>query len=165
VDFETGGVDDITLFAAFMRFLAAPARGRIDSSVAAGSHVFDAIGCAACHTPVLHTGNDGVVALRNKPVPLYSDLAIHRMGAGLADQIAQGRALGDEFRTSPLWGLGKRIFFLHDGRTTNLVEAIRAHASPATKQYPASEANEVIQRFERLDTSSKNNLLRFLRSL
>ncbi len=61
-----------------------------------------------------------IAALRNKDVPLFSDLAIHRMGTGLTDQINQGRALGDEFRTAPLWGLGKRIFFLHDGRTSNL---------------------------------------------
>ena len=54
------------------------------------------------------------------------------MGPGLADDILQGAARGDEFRTSPLWGLGQRIFFLHDGRTSDLLEAIRAHEATAT---------------------------------
>ena len=64
----------------------------------------------------LTTGNATVAALRNKQANLFSDLALHNMGPGLADDIVQGVARGDEFRTAPLWGLGKRLFFLHDGR-------------------------------------------------
>ena len=82
-----------------------------------------------CHTPTLHTGKSSVAALQNKDVHLYSDLTLHNMGPGLADDVSQGDAGGDEFRTAPLWGLGKRIFFLHDGRTKDLLEAIHAHAS------------------------------------
>ena len=74
-----------------------------------------------------------VAALRNKIANLYSDLALHNMGPGLADDISQGGARGDEFRTAPLWGLGQRIFFLHDGRTSDLVEAIRRTAVPAIR--------------------------------
>jgi CxxC motif-containing protein (DUF1111 family) len=165
VDFEHGEVDDITLFTAFMRFLGPPARGPVDSAAAEGQRVFNNIGCALCHTPSLQTGTVGISALNNKPVPLFSDLALHRMGPGLADHIRQGVAGGDEFRTAPLWGLGQRIFLLHDGRTKDLVEAIQAHASEANSQYPASEANEVVRRFNRIGPEAKQQLLRFLRSL
>lgn len=159
IDFQTGGVDDVSLFAAFMRFLAPPARGPITDAVNAGFTTFKSVGCALCHTPSLRTGNSVITALQNKDVPLFSDLAIHRMGTGLTDQINQGRALGDEFRTAPLWGLGKRIFFLHDGRTSNLVEAIQVHYSSG------SEANAVIGQYNSLSTTQKQNLLVFLRSL
>ena len=58
------------------------------------------------------------------------------MGPRLADQISQGLAGGDEFRTAPLWGLGQRLFFLHDGRTNDLVQAIREHSSDAQFAVP-----------------------------
>src|SRR5499427_1410611 len=77
----------------------------------------------------------------------------------LTDGITQGGAGPDEFRTAPLWGVGQRIFFLHDGRTNNLVEAISAHKGPG------SEANKVIERFNRLSTPEKQDLINFLRSL
>ena len=81
------------------------------------------------------------------------------MGDGLADRVAQGLANGREFRTAPLWGVGQRIFFLHDGRTRDLVDAIRQHASRG------SEANEVIQNYNLLSTDDKQSLVNFLRSL
>jgi CxxC motif-containing protein (DUF1111 family) len=87
------------------------------------------------------------------------------MGPGLADDIVQGDARADEFRTAPLWGLGQRIFFLHDGRTTDLVEAIRAHRSEGNWKFGPSEANAVIARFNRLGDRDKQDLLNFLRSL
>ncbi len=59
----------------------------------------------------------------------YSDFALHNMGSTLSDGILQGAAGPGEFRTAPLWGLGKRLFFLHDGRTYNLIQAIHAHSS------------------------------------
>jgi CxxC motif-containing protein (DUF1111 family) len=92
-------------------------------------------------------------------VRLYSDLLLHHMGSGLADGITQGAAGPDEFRTAPLWGVGQRIFFLHDGRTRDLVQAIEAHRSPG------SEASEVVRRFNRLDTPQQQDLVNFLRSL
>jgi len=87
------------------------------------------------------------------------------MGPGLADDILQGVAKGDEFRTSPLWGLGQRIFFLHDGRTTNLKVAIQAHKSSGSSKFGPSEANKVIEKFNDLRDDDKQDLLNFLRSL
>jgi CxxC motif-containing protein (DUF1111 family) len=81
------------------------------------------------------------------------------MGIGLADGITQGGAGPDEFRTAPLWGAGQRIFFLHDGRTSNLVEAIRDHQSRG------SEATRVVEHFDRLSTQEQQELIDFLRSL
>ncbi|HTF13999.1 MAG TPA: di-heme oxidoredictase family protein, partial [Burkholderiales bacterium] len=90
---------------------------------------------------------------------LFSDLLVHDMGVGLADGISQGEAGPREFRTAPLWGLGQRIFFLHDGRTADLLRAIQQHSSSG------SEANGVIWRFNNLRESDKQDLLNFLRSL
>jgi CxxC motif-containing protein (DUF1111 family) len=165
IDFETGELDDLPLFAAFMRFLAPAARGPVDASERDGSDSFSRIGCASCHTPSLSTGRHSIAALSEKPVPLFSDLALHAMGPGLADDIRQGAANGDEFRTAPLWGLGQRLFFLHDGRASDLLEAIRAHSSDGNRQYRASEANEVVRRFNALSAVQQQNLLNFLRSL
>jgi len=81
------------------------------------------------------------------------------MGAKLADGITQGDAGPDQFRTAPLWGLGQRLFFLHDGRTKDLLEAILAHGDDD------SEAKGVIERFNKLDDDAKQDLLNFLRSL
>jgi CxxC motif-containing protein (DUF1111 family) len=99
------------------------------------------------------------------------------MGAGLADNIIQGQAGPDEFRTTPLWGVGQRLFFLHDGRTSDLLQAITLHASPATSAtpatstataspaYPASEANAVVRKFLGLSKNDQQAVLDFLRSL
>jgi CxxC motif-containing protein (DUF1111 family) len=81
------------------------------------------------------------------------------MGTNLADGVSQGSAGPDEFRSAPLWGLGQRIFFLHDGRTTDLLDAIGEHASQG------SEANGVIRNFKRLNAQQQQDLLNFLRSL
>jgi len=98
-------------------------------------------------------------------VNLFSDLLVHNMGPGLADDIVQGGAQGDEFRTASLWGFGQRIFFLHDGRTDNLITAIVAHKSAGNTKYGPSEANAVVDRFTGLSETDKQNLLNFLRSL
>jgi CxxC motif-containing protein (DUF1111 family) len=90
---------------------------------------------------------------------MYSDLLVHDMGERLADGVSQGEAGPREFRTAPLWGLGKRLFFLHDGRTSDLVQAIREHASSG------SEANKVVSNFNSLSEDRKQHLLNFLRSL
>jgi CxxC motif-containing protein (DUF1111 family) len=158
-------ISDVTRFALFMRFLAPPEPASETASSARGRLVFGEIGCVLCHTPSLTTGRSSSVALSEKPVRLYSDLLLHRMGPRLADDIVQGIAGPDEFRTAPLWGLGQRIFLLHDGRTTDLVEAIEAHASTGTAQIPLSEANAVIERFHALGQAQKQDLLNFLRSL
>jgi len=97
--------------------------------------------------------------LRYQPVNLFSDLLIHDMGAGLADGVSQGQAGPREFRTAPLWGLGQRIFFLHDGRTSDLLQAIKQHSSDG------SEANGVVSKFNALLEDQKVDVLNFLRSL
>lgn len=156
---------DVVKFAVFMRLLAPPMPVPDNDSIVRGRKQFDDVGCALCHTPTLHTGKSSVAALRDKDAHLYSDLLLHNMGAGLADDVSQGGAAGDEFRTAPLWGLGKRIFFLHDGRTKDLLDAIRAHAGAGTFHYPPSEANQSVAQFNRLNEIDKQNLLNFLRSL
>jgi CxxC motif-containing protein (DUF1111 family) len=120
-------------------------------------------------------------ALRNVQAHLYSDLLLHHMGSDLADNVTQGLAEGDMFRTTPLWGLGQRLFFLHDGRTSDLLTAIAAHASAKSENqnddrsfqnsanhgynYPPSEATAVIRRFNALPAIDKQAILDFLRSL
>jgi CxxC motif-containing protein (DUF1111 family) len=160
----TDAAGDAIGFAMFMRLLAPPtpsadAPGGA-ASIANGSHMFHAIGCALCHTPTLQTGPSVVTAdLNNANANLFSDLLVHNMGQNLADGVSQGNAGPDEFRTAPLWGLGQRIFFLHDGRTSDLADAIREHASRG------SEANSVIQNFRELSPRQQQDLLNFLRSL
>jgi CxxC motif-containing protein (DUF1111 family) len=96
--------------------------------------------------------------LANKTANLYSDLLVHNMGL-LGDGISQGNATGSEFRTAPLWGLGQRVFFLHDGRTNDLLNAILQHASVG------SEASTVVGNFTGLSVADQQDILNFLRSL
>jgi len=156
-------ISDIEKFSFFMRFLAPPTPSPDTpggaASIANGRNLFSSTGCALCHTPTLTTGNSAVAALRNQPANLFSDVLVHDMGDGLADGVSQGQAGPREFRSAPLWGLGQRIFFLHDGRTSDLVQAIQAHSSSG------SEANGVISNFNNLRESSKQDILNFLRSL
>ena len=157
------GISAIEKFALFMRLLAPPVPSTTEpggaASIASGKALFTSVGCALCHTPTMRTGNAGLVPLRNKDVNLFSDLLLHDMGVGLADGVSQGQAGPREFRSAPLWGLGKRLFFLHDGRTGDLREAVFAHRSDG------SEANGVIDRFSRLGDREEQDLLNFLRSL
>ncbi len=162
-------ISDIEKFAFFMRFLAAPTPSPDTpggaTSIANGKSLFSSIGCALCHTPTLSTRNTTVAALRNQPVNLFSDLLVHDMGVGLADGVSQGQAGPREFRSAPLWGLGQRIFFLHDGRTSDLLQAIQAHQSGSPSTGDASEANAVIKKFNSLKETQKQDILNFLRSL
>jgi CxxC motif-containing protein (DUF1111 family) len=162
-------LDDVSAFANFMRFLAPPPTGGVvlnghqvsAQSISAGSSLFSSIGCATCHNPTPGTTqvSNFVPALSNAPVPAFSDIEIHHMGTGLADNVSQGSAGGDQFRTAPLWGMGQRIFLLHDGRTTDLPTAIKAHASNG------SEATAVVDNFFNLSPSQQQDVLNFLRSL
>jgi len=95
----------------------------------------------------------------NITINTFSDYAVHSMGTGLADQVTQGNANGFQFRSAPLWGVGQRVFFLHDGRSNNLLTAIEQHASNG------SEANQVISAFNMLSTTDQQNILNFLRDL
>lgn len=173
VDLTTGGIGDIEQFMVFMRLLDAPQRGNppgvSNASIAAGAASFTSIGCVQCHTPSMKTGVSVVAALSNKTVNLYSDLAVHAMGYKTADDVGQGGASGQEFRTAPLWGLGQRLFLLHDGRETALEAAIRLHQAEGVSingvTYKPSEANTVINNFINLRDDAKQDLFNFLRSL
>ena len=194
--FNLGSTDpaDIVSFMGFMKFLDQPIPACTGTgcspSIQNGRSLFESTGCSLCHTPTLMTGFSSTAALSQKAAHLFSDLSVHHMGSNLADGVNQGTAGPDEFRTAPLWGLGKRIFFLHDGRTTNLLEAIEAHASDqadcaivataelftrepgdvpyaptSLSQSCGSEANKVIAAFNALSSAQKQDVLNFLRSL
>jgi CxxC motif-containing protein (DUF1111 family) len=160
----TGTLSDTISFAMFMRLLAAPAPSTTTpggaASIANGRSLFNAVGCNVCHTPSLTTSPSAFTSsLNNATANLFSDLEIHHMGSGLADNVSQGGAGGDQFRTAPLWGLGQRIFFLHDGRTRDLLVAIEEHESSGSEGF-TSEAT-----FDTLSPSQKQDVLNFLRSL
>jgi CxxC motif-containing protein (DUF1111 family) len=179
---------DTVNFAAFMRLLAPPAPTTASASELNGQKLFTAVGCVLCHSPSLTTAAAPYTGMSNVTYHPYSDFAVHHMGSNLADGIGQGLAGPDEFRTAPLWGVGQRLFFLHDGRTSDLLQAIEAHSSSGSScvvsqsadQFTAntesfqmssqartcgSEANTVIAAFGLLKASQKQDLLNFLRSL
>ena len=160
-------ISDIEAFANFMRMLAPPTPAPDTPSTVNGRANFTTVGCTHCHTPSMTTGKmiasgsstTPSAALSNQTANLFSDLLVHHMGEGLEDGITQGNAGPDAFRTAPLWGVGQRVFFLHDGRTSNLLDAIHSHQSRG------SEANRVIERFRRLSVEAQQDILNFLRSL
>jgi CxxC motif-containing protein (DUF1111 family) len=168
----------------------APQPAALTPSAQHGRDLFSDVGCALCHTPSFQTRGTAnpinpadeigphSVALRNRSVNLFSDLLVHHMGATMADNVVQGGAGPDEFRTTPLWGVGQRLFFLHDGRTNDLMTAIQDHFSrehsdggdnpskdKQSFKYGPSEANEVVERFNHLNETDKQAILDFLRSL
>ncbi|HLK80627.1 MAG TPA: di-heme oxidoredictase family protein [Xanthobacteraceae bacterium] len=129
------------------------------ATVAQGQQVFTNIGCSACHVSTLTTGKSAMTGQSNVTIHTFSDWALHDMGTGLADNVSQGNANGRQFRTAPLWGAGQRLFFLHDGRTSDIYQAIQQHASQG------SEANGVIRNFNSLSLSDQQAVVNFLRSL
>jgi CxxC motif-containing protein (DUF1111 family) len=103
----------------------------------------------------MQTGASAVFALKFKNVPLYSDLLLHDMGS-LSDGIAQAAARPNELRTAPLWGLRARSPYLHDGRASSILEAIRLHDG---------EALIIRDRFLALPTSGQSAVVAFLNSI
>jgi CxxC motif-containing protein (DUF1111 family) len=154
---------DIVNFAGFMRLSAAPTPATppkvTATSVTRGQQAFNNIGCNLCHITQHTTALSIFTGQSNVTFSPFSDFELHDMGVGLQDQISQGQAEGDQFRSAPLWGVGQRLFFLHDGRTADLLQAIEAHKSNG------SEANTVIGNFNALPASSQQDILNFLRSL
>lgn len=162
--------------AVFMRFNAppVPATGGFTTqngtvvtaaSIASGQTLFSSTGCVFCHSPSLTTAASHFEDLSNQTYHPYSDFALHQMGNNLADGINQGAAGPNDFRTAPLWGVGQRLFFLHDGRTSDLLVAINAHGSNSNGKNNGSEARSVINNFNALDASDQQDILNFLRSL
>jgi CxxC motif-containing protein (DUF1111 family) len=167
-DTTTGGAADTTAFAAFMRLSAEPTPTTASPSELRGQQLFGTasdpgVGCVHCHSATLNVGSSRYTGMTGAEIHPFTDLAIHHMGDGLADHVSQGGAGGDQFRSAPLWGVGKRIFFLHDGRSGpangGLVHAILQHSSRG------SEARRVIRRFTQLPASDQQAVINFLRSL
>jgi CxxC motif-containing protein (DUF1111 family) len=150
--------------ALFVRLLDQPVPVASISGNSNGQKQFNAVGCVLCHTQSFTTTKSTMLA-DNITVNLFSDLLVHHMGACLADNIVQGAAQGDEFRTAPLWNVGQRKFFLHDGRTTDIVQAVEAHFCTAKQGYGPSEANAVINAFNALTQGNQVAIITWLRNL
>ena len=147
----------------YVRLLAPPNRGKETAEVRLGEELFSQIGCASCHTPTMRTGPNQIEQLANVEAHLYSDLLLHDMGPGLEDGRPDGDADGREWRTAPLWGLrlvpdflGGKPFYMHDGRTSDLDEAIRMHGG---------EAETPRDRYVGLTSAEQTAVVAFLSSL
>jgi len=160
-EIDAEGLDLVTFYS---RNLAVPARRDVsDAQVLHGKEVFYTTGCTSCHVPAYVTHR-----LEDRPeqsfqlIWPYSDLLLHDMGEGLADNRPEARATGREWRSPPLWGIGltKRVsghtYFLHDGRARSLLEAILWHGGEA------EAAKEAVQTMPKAD---RDALIRFLESL
>ena len=175
-------------FAAFMRLNDVPTPVAFSPSAVNGQTLFNKVGCVLCHSDTLKTAASPFTGMSFVAYQPFSDFALHHMGSTLADGVTQGDAGPDEFRTAPLWGVGQRLFFLHDGRTADLLKAIRLHSSPATGcistsasqnftvngvahapstsvSFCGSEANAVVANFFGLLPAQQQDVLNFLRSL
>lgn len=148
----------------YTRNLAVPARRNVDDpQVLAGKNLFFKAGCQQCHTPQFTTRTDAAEPeLANQVIRPYSDLLLHDMGEGLADNRTEFQASGREWRTPPLWGLGLtetvsgHTQLLHDGRARNVMEAILWHGG---------EAQAAQRQVLAFDADQRAALLAFLNSL
>ena len=159
-------MDDATVgdVAFYTQTLGVPARRNLDDpQVSRGEVLFHAAGCAGCHVATLRTGTlDGVDAVSHQIIHPYTDLLLHDMGPGLADDRPDFRASGSEWRTAPLWGIGLvetvngHTNFLHDGRARSLLEAVMWHGG---------EAQRARDRVKGFSAEQRAALVAFLQSL
>ena len=147
----------------YTRTLAVPARRDIgDAATDRGEELFGELGCSACHVPELTTGDSDVEVLSDQTIRPYTDLLVHDMGPGLADDRPDFAAGGSEWRTAPLWGIGLtdevngHTSFLHDGRARDLSEAILWHGGEAERSRDG---------FLALPREERDDLIAFLDSL
>ncbi len=141
-----------------------PRRNLTDEEVIKGEKLFTVSGCASCHQPTMKTGSFHPMAeLRNQTIHPYTDLLVHDMGPGLADNMGEGNATGAEWRTAPLWGLGliepvmgADVAYLHDGRARTLNEAILWHGGWASGPK---------EKFRNMSADDRAALIAFLKSL
>ena len=160
-EIPTSKLNDVIFYT---QTLAVPAQRDADTfEVRRGKLLFDQIECTACHTPSYTTGKlAGLPEVSNQKISPYTDLLLHDMGPGLADNRPDGLANGREWKTPPLWGIGLfqdvngHTQYLHDGRARNLTEAIMWHGG---------EADTAKRRFARLGKADRDAVLRFLNSL
>ena len=153
---------DVVTF--YIQTLAVPARRNLDDpNVQRGEELFESAGCSGCHIPTLRTGTlAGVPAVSNQTIHPYTDLLLHDMGPGLADNRPDFLAGGSEWRTPPLWGIGLikvvngHTNLLHDGRARGLLEAILWHGGEA------EQSREAVQN---MSASDRDALIAFLESL
>ena len=156
----------LTALTAYLQALAPPApplrQGISDLAVERGKQLFKSTGCVACHTPEVRTGDSKIPALAERDITPYSDLLLHDMGDGLADNRPDFAASGEEWRTPPLWGLGSlkavngHEFLLHDGRARGIAEAILWHGG---------EGEKAKENFRKMPQAARHDLLAFLRTL
>jgi len=148
----------------YIQTLQAPIqRNKTDENVQQGAIIFNQIKCNSCHKEKLMTGYSPITALNNKEFYPYTDLLLHDMGNELDDHYTEGTAFTNEWRTTPLWGLGLAIlsqggnyFLMHDGRATSIEQAIEMHGGEALQ----SRTN-----YMQLNTSEQAALIDFLKSL
>ena len=152
------GIATVQSVVHYVRTLAPPAPGAMTATRTEGSATFATIGCVSCHVPTLQTGSNPIAALSARDVTLYSDLLLHDMGDGLADNRIDGDASGREWRTAPLWGLrlvrqflDGQAYYLHDGRARTLDEAVRLHGGEAQRARDAYAALTAPERAALLD--------------
>ena len=156
--------DDFDKLVLYSRTLAVPVRRDLNNyDVKYGDQLFTSIGCANCHTPQHKTGTNGnITPLKNVVIHAYTDLLLHDMGPGLADNRPDGLANGQEWRTQPLWGLGLiqtvngHSYLLHDGRARSIEEAILWHGG---------EAEVIKNKYKDLNAYERKSILDFLNSL
>ena len=173
LDCTTEDMENVDLY---MQSLGVPARRDVnDPDVIAGEKLFYQAGCQLCHVTTLHTKPRGTTLLAGTTLPWlgsqtihpYSDYLIHDMGSeimgvGLNDNYVSGLCRGNEWRTTPLWGIGLQqkvnghTYFLHDGRARNLVEAIMWHGG---------EGYASRQKFANMNRTQRAQLIRFIESL
>lgn len=173
LDVSTEDMENVDLY---MQSLGVPARRDVnDPQVIHGQRMFYEAGCHLCHVTTLHTRPRGSVLLAGTALPWlggqtihpYSDFLLHDMGSeimgvGLNDNYVSGLARGNEWRTTPLWGIGLQekvnghTYFLHDGRARNFTEAIMWHGGEG-------EASK--NKFKNMKKSDRDALVRFLQSL
>lgn len=156
--------DDLNAVILYSRTLAVPKRRNVThAEVKYGAQYFKSLGCVSCHRMNYTTGFGGDIApLKNQKITPYTDLLLHDMGPGLADNVPDHLASGSEWRTQPLWGLGListvngHTFLLHDGRARSIEEAILWHGGEAEKSK---------EKYKQLPSKQRNYLLKYLQSL
>ena len=173
LDINTEDMEDVDLY---MQALGVPARRNVnDKTVKRGEAMFYQAKCHLCHVTTLHTkprgtnllNGTGLPWLGNQTIHPYSDFLLHDMGSeimgvGLNDNYVSGLARGNEWRTTPLWGIGLQekvnghTYFLHDGRARNLLEAIMWHGGEG-------EASKNL--FKQMPKEDRDALIKFLESL